>query len=118
MFRSSPTANLPYGMFLTRLYQYVMETYPHLDNDTYDIVLKSLRPLLFRQTIDPDVDRGKACHSVSSTSAYHKLGSLSHQGDDDEASRASTLSPTTYLLILHHPLSTTKNTYASSSKQR
>ncbi|GJT61468.1 hypothetical protein Tco_1005001 [Tanacetum coccineum] len=36
--RATPTANLPYGMFLTRLYRYVMETYPHLNNGTYDIV--------------------------------------------------------------------------------
>ncbi|GJU91964.1 hypothetical protein Tco_1304387 [Tanacetum coccineum] len=27
--RYTPTANLPYGMFLTRLYRHVMETYPH-----------------------------------------------------------------------------------------
>ncbi|GJS96298.1 reverse transcriptase domain-containing protein [Tanacetum coccineum] len=36
--RATPTANLPYGMFLTRLYRHVMETYPHLDNGIYDIV--------------------------------------------------------------------------------
>ncbi|GJX16756.1 hypothetical protein Tco_0217588 [Tanacetum coccineum] len=34
--RATPTANLPYDMFLTRLYRYVMETHPHLDNGTYD----------------------------------------------------------------------------------
>ncbi|GKB97449.1 hypothetical protein Tco_0983586 [Tanacetum coccineum] len=45
-------------------------------------------------------NRGKARHSVSSTSAHHNHGSSSHQRDDDEddgASRASTPSPTTYL---------------------
>ncbi|GJX68903.1 hypothetical protein Tco_0304630 [Tanacetum coccineum] len=36
--RGTPTANLPYGMFLTRLYRHVMEMYPHLDNGIYDIV--------------------------------------------------------------------------------
>ncbi|GJZ04658.1 ribosomal protein L7Ae/L30e/S12e/Gadd45 [Tanacetum coccineum] len=36
--RATPTANLPYGMFLTRLYRHVMETYPHLDNGIYDLV--------------------------------------------------------------------------------
>nr|GFB33474.1 hypothetical protein [Tanacetum cinerariifolium] len=44
-------------------------------------------------------------HSVSSTSAHHNYGSLSHQGDDDEddcASRNSTPSPTTYLNSLQH----------------
>ncbi|GJR54239.1 hypothetical protein Tco_1404760 [Tanacetum coccineum] len=30
--RDTPTANLSYDMFLTRLYRHVMETYPHLDN--------------------------------------------------------------------------------------
>ncbi|GJW05988.1 hypothetical protein Tco_1568411 [Tanacetum coccineum] len=64
--RSTPTANLPYGMFLTGLHR----------------------------------DHGKACHSISSTSAHHNYGSSSHQRDDDEddgASRASTPSRTTYL---------------------
>ncbi|GJW25236.1 hypothetical protein Tco_0039047, partial [Tanacetum coccineum] len=48
--RATPTANLPYGMFLTRLYRHVMETYPHLDNDIYDIVDRVIRPLALRQT--------------------------------------------------------------------
>ncbi|GJV06296.1 zf-CCHC domain-containing protein [Tanacetum coccineum] len=51
--RATPTANLPYGMFLTRLYRYVMETYPHLDNGTYDIVERVVRPLALRQTRRP-----------------------------------------------------------------
>ncbi|GJR84496.1 hypothetical protein Tco_0155281 [Tanacetum coccineum] len=76
--RATPTTNLPYGMFLTRLYRHVMETYPHLDNGIYDI----------------------AHHSVSSLSSHHQ-GTSSHQHDNDyddvETSRASTPSPTTYL---------------------
>ncbi|GJZ60362.1 hypothetical protein Tco_0616178 [Tanacetum coccineum] len=48
--RATPTANLPYDMFLTRLYRYVMETYPHLDNGTYDIVERVMHPLALRQT--------------------------------------------------------------------
>ncbi|GKE37341.1 hypothetical protein Tco_1460746 [Tanacetum coccineum] len=36
--KATPTTNLPYGMFLTRLYRHVMETYPHLDNGIYDVV--------------------------------------------------------------------------------
>ncbi|GJT19532.1 hypothetical protein Tco_0878238 [Tanacetum coccineum] len=50
--KATPTANLPYGMFLTRLYRYVMETYPHLDNDTYDIVERVMRPLALRKLDD------------------------------------------------------------------
>nr|GEW15672.1 zf-CCHC domain-containing protein/UBN2 domain-containing protein [Tanacetum cinerariifolium] len=67
--RATPTANLPYGMFLTRLYRYVMETYPHLDNSTYDIVERVMRPLALRQTRRPD--HGKARRSVSSSSFHH-----------------------------------------------
>ncbi|GJS86306.1 hypothetical protein Tco_0752847 [Tanacetum coccineum] len=97
--RATPTANLPYGMFLTRLYRHVMETYPHLDNGIYDIVNRVMRPLALRQTRRPRSDRGKARHSVSSSSSHHQ-GTSSHQHDDDddvETSRASTPSPTTYL---------------------
>ncbi|GJT43176.1 hypothetical protein Tco_0951891 [Tanacetum coccineum] len=98
--RATPKAHLPYGMFLTRLFRHVIELYPHLDNGIYDVVERVMRPLALRQTRRPRSDRGKARHSVSSTSAHHNLGSSSHQGDDDEddgASRASTPSPTTYL---------------------
>ncbi|GJS95390.1 hypothetical protein Tco_0802358 [Tanacetum coccineum] len=98
--RATPKAHLPYGMFLTRLFRHVMELYPHLDNGIYDVVERVMRPLALRQTRRPRSDRGKARHSVSSTSAHHNRGSSSHQGDDDEddgASRASTPSPTTYL---------------------
>ncbi|GJY70031.1 hypothetical protein Tco_0473013 [Tanacetum coccineum] len=83
--KAIPTANLPYGMFLTRLYRYVMKTYPYLDNGIYDIVERARR-------------------SVSSSSS-HPQGTSSHQHDDDdddvETSRASTPSPTTYINSLH-----------------
>ncbi|GJW50663.1 hypothetical protein Tco_0092014 [Tanacetum coccineum] len=98
--RATSSANLPYGMFLTRLYRHIMEHYPYLDNGIYNVVDRVMRPLALKQTRKPQSDRGKVRHSVSSTSAHHNYGSSSHQGDDDEddrASRASTLSPTTYL---------------------
>ncbi|GKC14812.1 ribosomal protein L7Ae/L30e/S12e/Gadd45 [Tanacetum coccineum] len=69
--RATPTVNLPYDMFLTRLYRYVMETYPHLDNGTYDIVERVMRPLALRQTRRPRSDRSKARRSVSSSSSHH-----------------------------------------------
>ncbi|GJU69586.1 hypothetical protein Tco_1255845 [Tanacetum coccineum] len=81
--RYTPTANLPYGMFLTRLYRHVMETYPHLDNGIYDIVDRVMRPLALKQTRRPRSDRGKARHSVSSSSSHHQ-GTSSHQHDDDD----------------------------------
>ncbi|GKB08695.1 hypothetical protein Tco_0837007, partial [Tanacetum coccineum] len=48
--RATSTSNLPYGMFLSRPYRHVMETYPHLDNGIYDIVDRVMRPLALRQT--------------------------------------------------------------------
>ncbi|GKD02544.1 hypothetical protein Tco_1177518 [Tanacetum coccineum] len=67
---ATPTANLPYDMFLTRLYRHVMEHYPHLDNGIYNVVDRVMRPLTLKQTQKPRSDRGKpkACHSVSSSS--------------------------------------------------
>ncbi|GKC22691.1 hypothetical protein Tco_1024841 [Tanacetum coccineum] len=95
--RATPTANLPYGMFFTRLYRHIMETYPHLDNGIYDIVERVKRPLALKQTRRPRSDR-EARHSVSSSSSHHQ-GTSSHQHDDDdvETSCSSTPSPTTYL---------------------
>ncbi|GKD42073.1 hypothetical protein Tco_1266718 [Tanacetum coccineum] len=86
---STQIVNLLYGMFLTRLYRYVMEHYPHLDNGIYNVVDRVMRPLALKQTRKPQSDRGKACHSVSSTSAHYNYGSLSRQGDDDEDDGAS-----------------------------
>ncbi|GKA12195.1 pentatricopeptide repeat-containing protein [Tanacetum coccineum] len=99
--KATPKAHLPYGMFLTRLFQYVMEQYPHLDNGIYNVVDRVMRPLALRQTRRPRSDRGiqKAHHSVSSSSTHH-FGSSSHQEDDDNnegTSRASTPSPNSYL---------------------
>ncbi|GJV66373.1 zf-CCHC domain-containing protein [Tanacetum coccineum] len=70
--RATPTANLPYGMFLTHLYRHVMEMYPHLNNGIYDIVDRVMRPLALRQSRRPRSDHGKAHHSVSSLSSHHQ----------------------------------------------
>ncbi|GJX34324.1 hypothetical protein Tco_0245881 [Tanacetum coccineum] len=120
MCRANPTANLPYGMFLTRLYRHIMEAYPHLDNGIYDIVDRVMRPLALKQTRRTQIDRGKARHSVSS-SFSHRQGTSSHQHDDDdnddvETSRASTPSPTTYLNSLD-PLNYQNYQMPSSSEQ-
>ncbi|GJS03028.1 hypothetical protein Tco_0319536 [Tanacetum coccineum] len=115
--RATPKAHLPYGMFLTRLFRHVMEHYPHLDNGIYDVVERVMRPLALRQTRRPRSDRGKARHSVSSTSAHHNRGSSSHQDDEDDgASRASTPSPTTYLNSLG-PLEYQQYDVPTSSEQ-
>ncbi|GJV91836.1 hypothetical protein Tco_1539649 [Tanacetum coccineum] len=102
--RATPKAHLPFDMFLTHLFRH---TNPETPND-----------------------RGKARHSVSSTSAHHNFGSSSRQEDydeddgasrgddyeDDSASRASTPSPTTYLNSLG-PLEYQQYDVPTSSEQ-
>ncbi|GJY11398.1 hypothetical protein Tco_0379583 [Tanacetum coccineum] len=117
--RANLTANLPYGMFLTRLYRHIMKAYPYLDNGIYDFVDRVMHPLALKQTRRPRSDRGKACHSVSSSSSHHH-GTLAHQHDDDDddvkTSRASTPSPTTYLNSLD-PLNYQNYQMDSASEQ-
>ncbi|GKD96961.1 hypothetical protein Tco_1380858 [Tanacetum coccineum] len=74
---------------------------------------------LLKQTQKPPNDRGKARHSVSSTSAHHNRISSSHHEDNDEddgASRASTPSPTSYLNSLE-PLNYERYNIPTSSQQ-
>nr|GEY96524.1 ribosomal protein L7Ae/L30e/S12e/Gadd45 [Tanacetum cinerariifolium] len=117
--QATPKAHLPYGMFLTRLFQHVMEHYPHLGNGIYNVVERVMHPLALRQARRPRSDRGKGRHSVSSTSTHYNRGSSSRQENNDEddgASRASTLSPTTYLNYLK-PLNYQQYEIPSPSEQ-
>ncbi|GJR56728.1 hypothetical protein Tco_1407249 [Tanacetum coccineum] len=118
--KATPKAHLSYGMFLTRLLQYVMEHYPLLNNDIYNVVDRVMRPLALRQTRKPRSDHGvqKDRHSISSSSTHH-FGSSSHQEDDDNddgTSRASTPSPNSFLNSLS-PLAHQKYNIPSSSQQ-
>ena len=91
--RKTPKANLPYGMFLTRLYRYVMEHYRDLDDSIYEPIFPTLRPLALRQARRPRSDKGK-----SRRHSFH--GSSSRQEDDDEEETtygASTPSPTRFV---------------------
>ncbi|GJS52459.1 retrovirus-related pol polyprotein from transposon TNT 1-94 [Tanacetum coccineum] len=100
--RATPKANLPYGMLLTRLFCYVMETFPHLDNGIYNVADRVMRPLVLVQTRKPRKDREtqRARHFTSSSSAYHH-GSSSHQVDDDEEIQNEGLLEQTLHLLLH-----------------
>nr|GFB33413.1 ribosomal protein L7Ae/L30e/S12e/Gadd45 [Tanacetum cinerariifolium] len=107
-------------MFVTRLFRYVMEHYPHLDNDIYNVVDRVMRPLALRQTRRPRSDHGipKARHSISSSST-HRFGSSSYQeyNDNDEGtSRASTSSPNSYLNSLSPLTHQTYNILTSSEQ--
>ncbi|GJU52483.1 hypothetical protein Tco_1226197 [Tanacetum coccineum] len=120
--RANPTANLPYGMFLTRLYRHIMEVYPHLDNGIYDIVDRVMRPLALKTKSMTRGSWARARHSVSSSLINHH-GTSSHQHDDDddddddvETSCASTPSPTTYLNSLN-PLNYQNYKMPSASEQ-
>ncbi|GKA34843.1 hypothetical protein Tco_0721272 [Tanacetum coccineum] len=117
--RANPTANLPYGMFLTRLYRHIMEAYPHLDNGIYDIVDRVMRPLALKQTWRPRSDRGKARHSVSSSSSHHHGTPISlkkktnHMNDDDDdvdtiLVQVLHLLPPILTLLIHSTTKTTK----------
>ncbi|GJS84691.1 hypothetical protein Tco_0751232 [Tanacetum coccineum] len=83
--RATLTANPPYGMFFTRLYRYVMETYPHLDNGIYDIVDRVMRLVALKQTRTTRIVTWQGTgHSV----IFFILSSLRqarhlHQHDDD-----------------------------------
>nr|GEV18198.1 ribosomal protein L7Ae/L30e/S12e/Gadd45 [Tanacetum cinerariifolium] len=118
--RATPTANLPYGMFLTYLFRYVMKHYPHLDNGMYNVVDRVMRPLALKQTRKPQSDHGKpkARHFVSLSSGHHIGSSFHHEEDneDEGTSRASTPSPTTYLKSLQ-PLNYQRYDIPTSSKQ-
>ncbi|GJS40941.1 hypothetical protein Tco_0565984 [Tanacetum coccineum] len=112
--RANPTANLPYGMFLTRLYRHIMEAYPHLDNGIYDIVDRVMRPLALKQTRStPRSDLGKA---QSVPSLLHPLCTkaiISPTRLNMMMRNFSTCtpSPTTSINSFHH--STTKTTIPS-----
>ncbi|GJV32641.1 hypothetical protein Tco_1393041 [Tanacetum coccineum] len=115
--RATPTVNLHYGMFLTRLFRYVMQHYPHLDIGIYNVVDQVMRLLTPKQTQKPQSDRGmsKACHSILSSSALH-FGSSSHHDEDEGTSRASTPSPSTYLNSFQ-PLNYQRYDIPTSSQQ-
>ncbi|GKD37109.1 hypothetical protein Tco_1257316 [Tanacetum coccineum] len=118
--RATPTANLPYGMLLTCLFNFVMDHFPHLDNGIYNVVDYVMRPLVHKQACKPRCDRGiqKARHSTSSSST-HQFGSSSNQEYDDEDEdtyRASTPSPNSFLNYLL-PLAHLKYNIPTSSEQ-
>ena len=75
--RKTPKANLPYGMFLTRLYRHVIDNYEDLDSSIYEPIYATLCPLALKQTRRTRSDKGK-----SRRQSFH--GSSSRQDDEDE----------------------------------
>jgi hypothetical protein len=95
--KTTPNANLPYGMFLTRLYRHVMEHYPDLRSDFYEFVHPTLNQLTLVRTRRSRSDKGKSRGPLFSA----PRGSTSHRGNDDDeeedTSRVSIPSPTTFV---------------------
>nr|GEV10535.1 hypothetical protein [Tanacetum cinerariifolium] len=100
----NPNLTLPYGMFLTCLFNHVMGMHPHLVGDQYVIVDKVMLPLIVEQPrkVRKDAAIKRSRHSTSSSFAFHH-GSSSHQNDEDNdelidevTSRNSTHYPRSY----------------------
>ncbi|GKD93909.1 hypothetical protein Tco_1373746 [Tanacetum coccineum] len=91
---------LPYGMLLTRLFTFIMNEYPELNNESYVLYDRLMTPLAIQLERKPRSDRGmrRGLHSTSSSSAFDQPSS-SHLNDDDDdgndegTSRASTPPP-------------------------
>ncbi|GJZ15456.1 hypothetical protein Tco_0551133 [Tanacetum coccineum] len=94
---------LPYGMLLTRLFTFIMNEYPELNNESYVLYDRVMTPLAAQLERKPRRDRGmrRGRHSTSSstfdqTSSFH-LNDDDDYGNDKGTSRASTPSPIRYV---------------------
>ncbi|GKC19052.1 hypothetical protein Tco_1021202 [Tanacetum coccineum] len=95
---------LPYGMLLTRLFDFIISEYLELKNESYVLYDRVMTPLAAQLERKPRRDRGtrRGRQSTSSSSAFDQPSS-SHLNDDDDdgndegTSRASTPSPIRYV---------------------
>ncbi|GJR06761.1 hypothetical protein Tco_0529745 [Tanacetum coccineum] len=94
---------LPYGMLLTRLFTFIMNEYPELNNESYVLYDRVMTPLAAQLERKPRRGRGmrRGRHSTSSstfdqTSSFH-LNDDDDYGNDKGTSRASTPSPIRYV---------------------
>nr|GFA70348.1 pentatricopeptide repeat-containing protein [Tanacetum cinerariifolium] len=93
---------LPYGMLLTRLFNFIIDENPKLQNESYILYDRVVNPLTAQLERKPRKDRGtrRGRHSTSSST---NEPSSSHFNDDDDdgynegTSRASTPSPIRYV---------------------
>nr|GFA56791.1 pentatricopeptide repeat-containing protein [Tanacetum cinerariifolium] len=76
--------NLPYGMLLTRLFDFIIDENPKLQNESYVLYDRDMNPLSAQLERKPRKDHGtrRGCHSTSS-STFNKPSS-SHLNDDDD----------------------------------
>ncbi|GKA83399.1 hypothetical protein Tco_0804994 [Tanacetum coccineum] len=96
--------NIPYGMLLTRLFDFIISEYLELKNESYVLYDRVMNPLASQLKRKPRRDRGtRRGHQSTSSSSACDQPSSSHLIDDDDdgndegTSRASTPSPIRYV---------------------
>ncbi|GJS11864.1 hypothetical protein Tco_0368660 [Tanacetum coccineum] len=95
---------LPYSMLLTRLFNFFMNEYLELYNESYVLYDRVMNPLAAQLEQKPRRDRGtrRGRHSTSSSSAFDQpsssyLNDDNDDGNDERTSRSSTPSPILYV---------------------
>nr|GEV45781.1 retrovirus-related Pol polyprotein from transposon TNT 1-94 [Tanacetum cinerariifolium] len=99
---------LPYGMLLTRLFDFIIDENPELQNESYVLYNRVMDPLAAQLEQKPRKDHGMRRGRHSTSSSTFNEPSSSHLNDDDdddddddgnneETSRASTPSPIRYV---------------------
>ncbi|GKD26262.1 hypothetical protein Tco_1232476 [Tanacetum coccineum] len=94
---------LPYGMLLTRLFDFIISENPKLQNESYVLYDHVMNPLAAQQEQKVQRDHGTRRGRPSTSSSTFDQPSSSHLSDDDDdgndegTSRASTLSPICYV---------------------
>ncbi|GKA07719.1 hypothetical protein Tco_0686943 [Tanacetum coccineum] len=76
---------LPYGMLLTRLFKFIFDENPELQNESYVLYDRVMNPLAAQLERKPRKDRGtrRGRHSTSSSFAFDQSSS-SHLNDADD----------------------------------
>nr|GEU67281.1 retrovirus-related Pol polyprotein from transposon TNT 1-94 [Tanacetum cinerariifolium] len=101
---------LPYGMLLARLFNFIIDENPKLQNESYVLYDRVMNPLVAQLERKPRKDRGmrRGRHSTSS-STFNEPSSSNLNGDDDGnnegTSRVSTPSPICYVNSLTNQVS-------------
>nr|GEY02351.1 hypothetical protein [Tanacetum cinerariifolium] len=97
---------LPNGMLLTRLFDFIIDENPKLQNESYILYDRVMNPLTAQLERKPRKDRDTRRGRHSTSSSTFNEPSSSHLKDDDDdgnnegTSRASTPSPIRYVNLL------------------
>nr|GEV36628.1 pentatricopeptide repeat-containing protein [Tanacetum cinerariifolium] len=95
---------LPYGMLLTRLFDFIIDENPKLQNESYVLYDRVMNPLAAQLERKPRRDRGTTRGHHSTFSSIFNQPSSSHLNDDDNGNNegtscASTPSPIRQLFV-------------------